>query len=185
MAKKLRNVTITGLSIQFDADIEANDTQGAKDAARKVVDAVNEALSAAGLSAEPQVIGGFDIDGSQVEIGEPLDGSDEEGERQMTMCKHCDHFIGPNMAFDDDQIVETKDTTIRVKGDSIEYARFEHFEDGEQEFDHNPEPGETKTLAEWEAQRPDLFKAHPDGAIGPNSKHHSQRGKLARYGKHD
>lgn len=63
-----------------------------------------------------------------------------------SMCKHCDHFVDGE---GEDRI---------------------HLEDGHQEFDHDPEPSEhTHTLEEWEQLSPDLFKAYPDGAIGPNS----------------
>jgi rubrerythrin len=67
------------------------------------------------------------------------------------LCKHCDHFADEEG----------------------------HLEDGEQEFDHDPEPdGPALTLDEWKAKRPDLFVNHPDGKIGPNSIHHSRRGKI-------
>lgn len=67
------------------------------------------------------------------------------------LCKHCDHFAD----------------------------EMGHMEDGEQEFDHNPEPdGPALPLAEWKVNRPDLFVMHPDGKIGPNSIHHSRRGKI-------
>ena len=77
------------------------------------------------------------------------------------MCKLCDHFIEDNSG----------DTTPGV-------AKHLHLEDGEQEFDHDATPsGQAHTLSEWEGLRPDLFKEHPDGKIGPNSVHHSRRGK--------
>ncbi len=79
-----------------------------------------------------------------------------------TLCKHCDHFVEPN---------EEHET-------HPEYAAFYHLEDGEQEFDHDAEPGESHTIDEWNELRPDLFQEHPDGKIGPNSVFHSQRGKL-------
>lgn len=82
---------------------------------------------------------------------------------KYTQCKHCDHFVDDNTA----------------QGEGI--AANVHLEDGEQEFDHDAEPGETKTMAEWQAERPDLFKMHPDGKIGPNSIYHSQRGKDNRH----
>ena len=82
---------------------------------------------------------------------------------EYRLCKHCDHFVDRNHA----------------KGDNPEIAAFLHLEDGEQEFDHNGETsGEVHTLTEWKRLRPDLFRKYPDGKIGPNSKHHSRRGKL-------
>ena len=75
-----------------------------------------------------------------------------------TLCKHCDHFVDP---------------------DPESPCKFVHLEDGEQEFDHDPEPSDqTHTLAQWQVLRPDLFFKHPDEAIGPNSVHHSRRGKV-------
>jgi hypothetical protein len=82
---------------------------------------------------------------------------------QYILCKHCDHFVEAN-----DQ-------------DSIDRgcAAFIHMEDGEQEFDHAAEPSDqSHTLEEWKQLRPDLFKHHRDGKIGPNSIHHSRRGKI-------
>lgn len=73
-----------------------------------------------------------------------------------TLCKHCDHFV---------EIDDYSEATI-------------HLEDGEQNFDHEPElSDQSMPLEEWKKQRPDLFVTHEDGAIGPNSTHHSQRGK--------
>lgn len=79
-----------------------------------------------------------------------------------TMCKHCDHFVD-------------SDTTI---GDSDDETVWDHLEDGEQEFDHNAEPSMKEfTLAAWRERRPDLFTTYDDGKTGPNSVHHSRRGK--------
>lgn len=76
-----------------------------------------------------------------------------------TLCKHCDHFVDENYPLEEG------------------LAKFIHLEDGEQEFDHDAEPGETKLGEEWKHERPDLFIEHLDGAIGPNSFFHSRRGK--------
>ncbi len=84
-----------------------------------------------------------------------------------TLCQHCDHFVDPNDCLEDYPPAE-----------QANMAKFVHLEDGEQEFDHDAAPGETKTGAEWKQCRPDLFKEHPDKAIGPNSFFHSRRGKL-------
>jgi len=79
------------------------------------------------------------------------------------LCKHCDHFVDENY----DSNEETPDI-----------ADYIHLEDGEQEFDHDATPSDqSHPLDEWKRLRPDLFKEHEDGAIGPNSKHHNQRGK--------
>lgn len=79
---------------------------------------------------------------------------------KYVQCKHCDHFIEENEA-------------NGVPG----LAPYIHNDDGEQEYDHDAEPGERKTMTQWQKDRPDLFKEHPDGAIGPNSAFYSQRGK--------
>lgn len=76
-----------------------------------------------------------------------------------TMCKHCDHFVQPN--YNAEGCIEG----------------FIHLEDGEQDFDHDAEPHGKASLEYWKRRRPDLFKEYPDGKIGPNSKHHSRRGK--------
>lgn len=79
-----------------------------------------------------------------------------------TMCKFCDHFVD-------------SDTTI---GETDDESVWDHLEDGEQEFDHNAEPSsKAYTLAAWRERKPDLFKTYEDGKIGPNSAHHSRRGK--------
>jgi hypothetical protein len=96
---------------------------------------------------------------------------------QDILCKHCDHFVEENT--NPEEIIETTDTTIKVRyddGSTDIFARYVHLEDGEQEFDHDAEPGETRD--DWEKVRPDLFVEHADGKIGPNSIFHSQRGKI-------
>lgn len=83
--------------------------------------------------------------------------------RLYTQCLHCDHFVDTN--------------DCHRPGDDL--AHFEHLEDGEQEFTHDALPGPAShSLADWQRLRPDLFTEHPDGAIGPNSSYHNQRGKL-------
>lgn len=78
-----------------------------------------------------------------------------------TLCRHCDHFVEANEPPDSDA------------------DKFLHLEEGQQEFDHAAEPSaQVHTLAQWRELRPDLFKKHRDGRIGPNSKFHSRRGKL-------
>jgi hypothetical protein len=90
-------------------------------------------------------------------------------EPRYQLCKECDHFVDDNPAYDD--------------GDAILLAKYDHLEDGEQEFDHEAEPwmaaGEA-TLMTWREARPDLFYVYPDGKIGPNSRFHSRRGKVDR-----
>lgn len=86
------------------------------------------------------------------------------------LCKHCDHFVEPNEQ-DRESYSDTQDR------ESYSIAAYDHLEDGEQEFDHDAEPGDAHTLEEWYGIRPDLFKPYPDGKIGPNSSYHSQRGK--------
>jgi len=78
---------------------------------------------------------------------------------QYSLCKHCDHFVDENYPLEEG------------------LAQFIHLEDGQQEFDHDAEPGETKSGDEWGKQRPDLFKEHAD-AVGPNSFFHDRRGKV-------
>lgn len=100
-----------------------------------------------------------------------------------TLCKHCDHFVEENsiegMGW---TLVGKTPTTITVRidneGNEMNLCRYIHLENGEQEFDHNAEPCTvSQSLDEWKVLRPDLFKEHPDAAIGPNSIYHSQRGK--------
>lgn len=75
-----------------------------------------------------------------------------------TLCELCDHFV-EELHFDN--------RTFCV-----------HIEDGDQDFTHRAKKSSlTKPLSVWKVARPDLFKLHEDGAIGPNSKHHSRRGK--------
>jgi len=93
-----------------------------------------------------------------------------------TLCKHCDHFVDENY-FREEDIISREATTMTVKGYEVPMARYLHQDDAFQEYDHNGEPGETRTLEEWEVARPDLFVQHEDDSIGPNSIHHSRRGK--------
>ena len=82
------------------------------------------------------------------------------------LCKHCDHFVDENTGIEPRNIHKV--------------TKYIHLEDGEQEFDHDAEPQEKdgERLSYWRANRPELFLAHPDGKIGPNSIHHNnQRGK--------
>lgn len=98
--------------------------------------------------------------------------------QSLTLCKHCDHFVDANLVPDDD-VAETHEKTIMTK-DGQTLCRYVHLEDGEQEFDHDAEPGETRD--DWDTHRPDLFQRHPDGAIGPNSIFHDFRGKTPPLG---
>ena len=91
------------------------------------------------------------------------------------LCKHCDHFVddnplGPGEFFYDDP----------AKPEGVAgYARYDHMENGDQEFDHDALPdGPARFLKEWQHHRPDLFMKHKDGNIGPNSRFHSRRGKI-------
>ena len=68
----MKSVTITGLSIQFD--FFGKSTQEAKDAARKIVNEINEAIGR--LNCNPQVFGGDNITGGDVEIEESDEGED-------------------------------------------------------------------------------------------------------------
>jgi len=84
---------------------------------------------------------------------------------EYELCAYCDHFIEENSDYTPES----------------GYCTHLHLENGEQEFDHDATPsGEIHTDDEWGKLRPDLFIEHPDGAVGPNSIHHSQRGKLPR-----
>lgn len=83
-------------------------------------------------------------------------------DERYEMCAHCDHFVAPNVAAEDDPTL----------------ALYVHLEDGDQEFDHDAEPsGEIRTLDEWRTGRPDLFVKFRDGRIGPNSRHYPQRAR--------
>ena len=74
------------------------------------------------------------------------------------LCRHCDHFVDEEPG----------------TGNG-----FVHLENGEQEFDHEPQAsGQRHTLRDWRRLRPDLFERRADGRVGPNSMHHSRRGKL-------
>jgi len=102
---------------------------------------------------------------------EELMPSDIPDDTVYMICRHCDHFVDKN---DDASIAEG-------------CAEYSHLEDGEQEFDHDAEPryGPScigRALGAWKRLRPDLFKKHPDGKIGPNSiLHHSRRGKSTSH----
>jgi len=77
------------------------------------------------------------------------------------MCQHCDHFVERN----------------DCKCQGMKLSKFVHLDDGSQEFDHDAAHGIRHKLRVWKRLRPDLFKHHRDGKIGPNSIHHSRRGK--------
>lgn len=101
------------------------------------------------------------------------------------LCKHCDHFVDVNYGADEDVaagrypgVFDPCNPPPAGTDTSDWIAKYIHLEDGNQEFDHNAEPGEVRTGDEWEKLRPDLFKEHPDGCVGPNSRHHSRRGKI-------
>lgn len=97
-----------------------------------------------------------------------------------SLCKHCEHFVDENYGAEEDFPGKVFDPLNPPPAgtDSTDWvAKYVHLEDGEQEFDHNAEPGETHTGDEWATLRPDLFHEYPDGKIGPNSIQHSQRGK--------
>lgn len=86
-----------------------------------------------------------------------------------TLCKHCEHFVEPN---DPKYVAEMAAAGLPI-------CTFLHLEDGDQEFDHDAEPSDqTKPGDVWWVDRPDLFREHADGNIGPNSIHHSRRGKV-------
>ena len=75
-----------------------------------------------------------------------------------TLCEQCDHFIEPN------EIEDIADYGV---------AEYAHLDDGEKEHDHNASRSRwTNTLTGWRTSRTDLFLAHPDGKIGPNSRFH-------------
>lgn len=77
-------------------------------------------------------------------------------------CRHCDHFVE------------------RSNNGEPGAAEWVHLDDGEQEYDHDAEPGVVagKTLSDWQQARPELFERHADDKIGPNSIHHDRRGKV-------
>jgi hypothetical protein len=82
-----------------------------------------------------------------------------------TICRHCDHFI---------------DSDITI-GSSDDEFLWDHMDDGEQAYDHNAEPSSLRgpyILSEWRNRRPDLFQVYEDGRTGPNSIHHSRKGKI-------
>ena len=61
-------VTITGLSVQLDLDVEEGDEQKAKDVAMKRIAEINDLLRNAGDDA--QIFGGNDITRSQIVMGD-------------------------------------------------------------------------------------------------------------------
>src|SRR5215469_6190424 len=72
------------------------------------------------------------------------------------LCGHpgCWHFITDNPAY----------------GDYPGLAEYDHCDDGGKEHDHDATPGGgIRTLAQWRAVRPWLFRDYGDGHIGPNS----------------
>ena len=80
-------------------------------------------------------------------------------------CAFCDHFVEPNSDFE--------------KGYSL--AAYIHLDDGEKDHDHDADPrGGAHTLEEWKALRPDFFKKHEDGKIGPNSQFHPSTKEIRR-----
>jgi len=89
----------------------------------------------------------------------------------VSLCKHCDHFVEENDSGQDRE--SYSDTQDR---ESYAVAAFVHLCDGQHhtpDDHHEAEPrGEPKPLETWKAERPDLFVTHPDGLIGPNSRHH-------------
>jgi hypothetical protein len=97
---------------------------------------------------------------------------------QLSLCKHCDHFVDVNIVDPTDKVFDPLNPPPADVDSHDWLAKYIHWEDGEQEFDHDAEPGETHTDEEWGVLRPDLFIEHPDGNVGPNSRFHSRRGKI-------
>lgn len=57
-----------------------------------------------------------------------------------------------------------------------------HLDDGEKDHTHQAIAGiPGKTLRQWKKDRPDLFREHPDGKIGPNSRFHSRSKETNEY----
>ena len=77
----------------------------------------------------------------------------------LTICMHCDHFV--------EIFIESINYFVESQTDTI--AKHIHCCDGEQGFDHDAEPGETRTIAEWVSVRPALFTEYLDGKVGPNT----------------
>ncbi len=103
----------------------------------------------------------------------------------LSLCKHCDHFVDLNDGADEDLaagyangIYDPLNPPLPGTNTAGWVSKYIHLEDGEQEFDHDAEPGETRPDGEWNAHRPDLFLRHEDDKIGPNSIFHSRRGKI-------
>lgn len=89
---------------------------------------------------------------------------------KYTLCKHCDHFVDLE---DGSLYGQEKDFWV-------------HLDNGYKEHDHDAEPSsQSMVLSEWEEARPDLFVEHPDGNIGPNSKHHKPTSVVLQPYKHD
>lgn len=97
----------------------------------------------------------------------------------LTLCKHCDHFVEEN-PFPESDIITRSGLTMTVRGYDRPIARWVHLDDCEQEYNHDAEPGETMDERHWHGIRPELFAEYPDGKVGPNSSMHDQRGKLPR-----
>ena len=88
---------------------------------------------------------------------EPTTVTVEHDKLPYVMCAKCHHFVDEEPAAESGYI---------------------HLEDGDQEFDHAPEPSyAAHTLQEWKQLHPGLFEEYPDGKIGPNSAYYSRRGK--------
>lgn len=84
----------------------------------------------------------------------------------VPICAYCDHFVSSNPAYEHDG-----PSAVVVPCAWLHDA---DGEDHEPDDWHNaaPRPDKPRTLAEWQADRPDLFVMHPDGLIGPNSAYH-------------
>jgi len=95
---------------------------------------------------------------SSSEAGTPIDKDSPTYQK----CYHCDHFVEENEHYG-------------VPG----IARYIHIDDGTQEYDHQASPNPLSySIDDWKKIRFDLFVTHPDGKVGANSRHHSQRGKV-------
>ena len=92
-------------------------------------------------------------------------------------CYICDHFVESNDLCPGEYY---HDDPSKPEGEPG-LARYIHFDDGEQEYDHDAKPsGEVHGSIDWQRLRPDLFVEHPDGKVGPNSEYHCRRGKADR-----
>lgn len=81
-----------------------------------------------------------------------FDNREDMQDLPYTMCAHCAHFVEDNETDGDPDI-----------------APYIHLDDGDPEYDHNAEPGDTKTLREWRDDNPELFVTYADDKTGPNS----------------